>query len=64
MSTLCKDELNLMQAMFQEIYFRNVNAIFLMLPNVFIVSYGIAKSIREIIKGSVICHYFITNELI
>ena len=38
--------------MFQKIYIRNVNAIVLVLPNVFIISYGIAK-IREIIRGSV-----------
>ena len=30
----------------QKINFRNVNAIVLALPNVFIVSYGIAKCIR------------------
>ena len=29
------------KAMFQKIFFRNVNAIVLVLPNVFIVSYGI-----------------------
>ena len=34
------------------------------LPNVFIVSYGIAKCIREITRGNVICRYLMTNELI
>ena len=38
------------KAMLQKIYFRNVNAMVLVLPNVFIVSYGIAKCIREIIR--------------
>ena len=50
--------------MFQEIYFRNVNAIILVLPNVFFVSYGIVKCIREITRGSVMCHELTTNELI
>ena len=50
--------------MFQKIYFRNVIAIVLVLPNVFIVSYGIAKCIREITRGSVMCRYLMTNELI
>ena len=39
--------------MFGQIYFRNVNAIVLVLPNVFIVSYRIAKCVGEIIRGSV-----------
>ena len=39
--------------MFQKIYFINVNAIVVVLPNVFIVSYRIANCIREIIWGSV-----------
>ena len=52
------------KAMFQKIYFRNVNAIVLVLPNVFNVSYGIAKCIREIIKGNVMYRYLTTNELI
>ena len=34
-----------------------------MLP-VFIVSYGIAKCIREITRGSVMCCYLMTNDLI
>ena len=51
------------KAMFQKIYF-NLNALVLVLSNVFIVSYGIAKCIREIIRGSVMCHYLTTNELI
>ena len=42
----------------------NVNAIVLVLPNVFIVSYGIAKSTGEILRASVIGHYLMTNELI
>ena len=50
--------------MFQKIYFRDVIAIVLVLPNVFIVSYGIAKCIREITRGSVMCHYLMINELI
>ena len=41
------------KAMFQKIYFRNVNAIVLVLPNVFIVTFRIAKCTREIIRGSV-----------
>ena len=45
------------KAMFQKIYFRNVIAIVLVLPNVFIVSFGIAKCIREITRGIVMCHY-------
>ena len=28
---------------------------------VFIVCYGIAKSIREITRGSIMCHYLTTN---
>ena len=32
-----------------------------MLPNVFIASYGFAKCIREISRGSVMCHYVMTN---
>ena len=52
------------KAMFQKIYFRNVNAIVLVLPNVFLVSYRIAECIREIIRGSVMCHYLMTIELI
>ena len=39
--------------MFLKIYLRNANAIVLVLPNVFIVSYGIAKCVREIIRRSV-----------
>ena len=39
------------KAMFRKIYYRNVNAIVLVLPNGFIVSYEIAKCIREITKG-------------
>ena len=35
----------------------------LVLP-VFIVSYGIAKCIREITRGSVMCRFLTTNELI
>ena len=35
----------------------------LVLP-VFIVSYGIAKCIKEIASGSVMCHYLTANELI
>ena len=50
--------------MFQKIYFRNAIAIVLVLPNVFILSYGIAKCIREITRGSVMCRYLTTNELI
>ena len=50
--------------MFQKIYFRNVIVIVLVLPDVFIVSYGIAKYIREITRGSVMCHYLMYNELI
>ena len=34
------------------------------LPNVFIVSYVIPKCVREIIRGSVMCHYLRANELI
>ena len=50
--------------MFQKIYSRNVIAIVLVLLNVLIVSYGIAKCIREIKRGSVMCHYLTINELI
>ena len=50
--------------MFHKIYFRIVNATVLVLPNVFIAAYGIAKCIREIIRGSVMCRYLMTNELI
>ena len=39
-------------------------AIVLVLPNVLIVSYGIAKRIREITRGSEMCHYLTINELI
>ena len=39
-------------------------AIVLVLPIVFIVSYGFAKCIREITRGSVMCNYLMTNELI
>ena len=35
-----------------------------MLPDVFIASYEIAKCVREITKGSVMCLYLTTNELI
>ena len=49
------------KVMFQKIYFRNVIAIVLALPNVFIVSYWIAKCIREITRGSVMCRYLMTN---
>ena len=52
------------KAMFQKIYFRNVIAIVLVLPNVFIVSYRITKCIREITKGNVMCRYLMTIELI
>ena len=52
------------KAMFQKNYFRNVIAIVLVLPNVFIVSYGIANCIREKMRGSVMCRYLTTNELI
>ena len=52
------------KAMFRKIYFINVNAIVLVLQNVFIVSYRIAKCKREIIQESVICHYLMINELI
>ena len=37
--------------MFGHIYFRNVNAIVLVLPDVFIVSYRIAKCKGEITRG-------------
>ena len=47
--------------MVQKIYFRNVIALVLVLPNVFIVSYGIAKCIREITRGSIMGRYFMTN---
>ena len=50
--------------MFLKIYFRNANAIVLVLPNVFIVSYGIAKCEGEKIRGSVMGLYLTTNELI
>ena len=40
------------------------NVIVLVLPNVFFVSYRIAKCIREIIRGSVMCRYLMANELI
>ena len=50
--------------MFGQIYFRNVSAIVLVLPKVFIVSYGIAKCVGEIIRGSVMGRYLMTNELI
>ena len=52
------------KVMFGQIYFRNVNDIVLVLPNVFIVSYGIAKCAGEIIKGIVMGRYLTTNELI
>ena len=52
------------KAMFQQIHFRSVNAIVLVLPNVFIVSYGTAKCVRELIRGSVMCRYLMTNDLI
>ena len=45
-------------------YFRNVIAIVLVLPNVFIVSHGIAKCIRKITRGSVMHRYLMTNELV
>ena len=35
-----------------------------MLPDVFIVSDGIAKCVREIIRGSLMFHYLTTNKLI
>ena len=44
------------------VYFRNVNAIFLVLPNVFIVSCGIAKGVGGIIRGSVMERYLTTND--
>ena len=50
------------KAMFQKIYFRNVIAIVFVLLNVFIVSYGVAKCIREITRGSLMCRYLRTNE--
>ena len=34
----------------------------LVLP-VFIVCYGIAKCVKEIIRGSVMCHYLMANDL-
>ena len=40
-----------------------VNAIFVVLP-VFIVSYRIAKCIREITRVIVMCRYLMTNDLI
>ena len=39
-------------------------AIVLVLPNVFIVSYGFSKCIREITRGSVMYRFLTTNELI
>ena len=42
----------------------NVNAIVLGLPNIFIVSCGIAKCVREIIRGRVMWHYLTTYQLI
>ena len=45
------------KAIFPKNYFRNINAIVLVLQNVFIVSYGIAKCIREIIRESILCRY-------
>ena len=53
-----------MKALFHKIYFRNVIAIVLVLPNIFIVSYGIAKCIIQITRESVMCSYLMTNELI
>ena len=41
-----------------------ISGIVLVLPDVFIASYGIAKCLREITRGSVICRYLTTNELI
>ena len=43
---------------------RMVKAVVLVFPNVFIVSYGISKCIREITMGSVMCRYLTTSELI
>ena len=45
------------KAMFQKINFRNEIALVIVLQNVFIVSYGIVKCIREITRGSVMCCY-------
>ena len=42
----------------------SVYLVYLVLPNVFIVSYRIEKFIREITRGSVMCHDLTTNELI
>ena len=61
---LCLILLGKIKAMSQRIYFRNVIAVFLVLLNVFIVSYGKAKCIREITRGSVMFRYLTTNELI
>ena len=48
----------------EDLFLEVLIAIVLVLPNVFLVSYGIAKSIREITRGSVMCRYLTTNELI
>ena len=41
-----------------------ISGIVLVLTDVFIASYGIAKCVREITRGSVMCRYLTTNELI
>ena len=46
------------------VYIVYINAIVLVLPNVFIVSWGIAECIREIIRGSKMCSFLTTDELI
>ena len=40
------------------------SGIVLVLTDVFIVNYGIAKCVREITRGSVMCGYLTTNKLI
>ena len=46
--------------MFGQIFFRAdfILGIVLVFPDVFIVSYRIAKCVREITRGSVMGHYF------
>ena len=41
-----------------------ISGIVLLLTDVFIASYRIAKWVREITRGSVMCRYLMTNELI
>ena len=41
-----------------------ISGIVLVLTDVFIASYGIAKCVREITRGSVMCRYLMTNDLI